>query len=79
MFDNGVINGTSIFFLTQQAALPSRKVLRKVIQFSTALAQPIVVLVEDHRRSEDHAFAHFLSFNSDHIEKKDKLSLKLGP
>ncbi|MCV5887032.1 hypothetical protein OFN71_27855, partial [Escherichia coli] len=31
---------------------------------------PIVVLVEDHRRSEDHAFAHFLSFNSDHIEKR---------
>lgn len=59
-----------VFFLTQQAALPSRKVLRKVIQFATALAQPIVVLVEDHRRSEDHAFAHFLSFNSDHIEKR---------
>ncbi len=31
-----------VFFLTQQAALPSRKVLRKVIQFATALAQPIV-------------------------------------
>ncbi len=38
-----------VFFLTQQAALPSRKVLRKVIQFATALAQPIVVLVEESR------------------------------
>ncbi len=59
-----------VFFLTQLASLPNRKVLRKVIQFSTSQSQSIVILVEDHRRSDDHVFAHFLNFNTDHNEKR---------
>ncbi|MCG9598254.1 universal stress protein [Vibrio sp. Isolate25] len=60
----------STYFLTHQRKIPSKKVLAKLLVL--AKNQKITVLIQDHRRGDDHLFSDFLRSDPEQIEQRIK-------
>lgn len=60
----------SVYFLTHQNKVPSKKILTKLLML--AQRQKITVLIQDHRRGDDQLFSDFLRSDPEQIELRIK-------